>query len=297
MSNENLRKRLRAGLVRTGRVILGCVGPRNRERLHWLLVDALEISTPPAKVEIDVIETPRGRIHMCALNGLASWRASTLLSKEPETIEWIDSFGKSDVFWDIGANIGVYSLYAAIDRNVRVISFEPGAGNYALLNKNIELNRLGERVTALCVALSDQRGVGTLNMSTTEPGGALSNYGEAVDHEGNPFDPVFKQGALSWTIDLLIADENLAFPNHLKIDVDGIESKILKGGRSTLRDSRMQSVMIGVDESRIDELEAITQELSAAGFELASKRHAPMFDDGPFKSLFNCEYRRALATQ
>ena len=51
-------------------------------------------------------------------NSIIKWRVDTILSKEPETIEWIDSF-KSDskekiIFWDIGANIGLYSLYAAM---------------------------------------------------------------------------------------------------------------------------------------------------------------------------------------
>ena len=41
------------------------------------------------------------------------WRARTYLTKEPETINWIDGFKKNEVFFDVGANIGLYSIYAA----------------------------------------------------------------------------------------------------------------------------------------------------------------------------------------
>ena len=38
-----------------------------------------------------------------------------LLTKEPGTIAWIEGFTEDDVFWDVGANVGLYSLYAGID--------------------------------------------------------------------------------------------------------------------------------------------------------------------------------------
>jgi len=45
-------------------------------------------------------------------NTLCEWRAKTFSSKEPETLSWIDSFVKDSIFWDIGANIGLYSIYS-----------------------------------------------------------------------------------------------------------------------------------------------------------------------------------------
>ena len=72
-------------------------------------------------------------------NRTVSWRVTTFLTKEPETIEWIDTFAPGDVLFDIGANIGCYSIYAA-SRSVRVMAFEPESQNYALINQNIFLN-------------------------------------------------------------------------------------------------------------------------------------------------------------
>jgi len=46
------------------------------------------------------------------INNESGWRFKTLFEKEPETIDWINSFRKEDVFWDIGANVGIYSIWA-----------------------------------------------------------------------------------------------------------------------------------------------------------------------------------------
>ena len=49
-------------------------------------------------------------------NYLINWLVKDFYRKEPETIEWIDSFefsNKEIIFWDIGANLGLYSIYAA----------------------------------------------------------------------------------------------------------------------------------------------------------------------------------------
>ena len=66
-------------------------------------------------------------------------------SKEPETLEWIDNFNKKNkiIFWDIGANIGLYSVYAAATiENIEVISFEPSTSNLRILSRNISINNL-----------------------------------------------------------------------------------------------------------------------------------------------------------
>ena len=76
-------------------------------------------------------KTDFGTIKFFCLGKTPEWRARTLLTKEPETIEWINTFSDKDVFWDIGANVGVYTLYAAL-RNIAVLSFEPSPSNYYL---------------------------------------------------------------------------------------------------------------------------------------------------------------------
>ena len=81
-------------------------------------------------------------IHIGVSSELEKYRADTYATKEPETIEWMDRLFKSDeVMWDIGANIGLYSLYAARAKGLKVFAFEPESTNFARLNNNINLNQ------------------------------------------------------------------------------------------------------------------------------------------------------------
>ena len=66
-------------------------------------------------------------------------RVDRLLSKEPETIKWLNAFEKQSVFFDIGANIGIYSLYSAIKTGNDVYAFEPHSANYKNLLDSISI--------------------------------------------------------------------------------------------------------------------------------------------------------------
>ena len=95
------------------------------------------------------------------------FRAKTFESKEPETLKWIESFKPSDTFLDIGANIGIYSFFAA-KLNHKVISIEPDALNYALLNLNIRENNLSSKVKAYSIAMNDLKKFSYFNISSYE---------------------------------------------------------------------------------------------------------------------------------
>ena len=56
----------------------------------------------------------------CVPNQLNRFRVDTFATKEPETLEWIETIPQGSTFWDIGANIGLYSLYAARARGCSV---------------------------------------------------------------------------------------------------------------------------------------------------------------------------------
>ena len=82
-------------------------------------------------------------------NELINWRVETLFTKEPETLEWIDKFSNTDevVFWDIGANIGLYSIYAAKKHHrASIVAFEPSTSNLRVLSRNVSINNLDEQI-------------------------------------------------------------------------------------------------------------------------------------------------------
>lgn len=263
-------------------------------RARNILLDALAQDEASDQL-VETVRTARGNIAFACPSALTLWRARTLTTKEPETLEWIDSFSHGDTLWDVGANVGIYSLYAGISGTCRVLAFEPAAGNYYLLNRNIEINGLGDKVQAFCIAFNDRSVLDALNMQSTELGAALSGFSEAIDNFGARFIPKFRQGMVGYSIDEFIERFDPPFPNHLKIDVDGIEDKIVKGAVNTLRDGRLKSVSIELDSGRDDFVLSVTSVLQEAGLQLSAKRHAEMFESGTYKDIFNYQFRRVSA--
>ena len=107
-------------------------------------------------------------------------RAKTYSIKEPDTLDWLDSFEPGACFFDLGANIGQYSLYPAkkYGNGIRIYSFEPQCINYYLLNRNIHLNKLEETITSYCVAVSGEAGFSRLYIPRFIGGGNRSQFGK-----------------------------------------------------------------------------------------------------------------------
>lgn len=213
---------------------------------------------------------PAGTVRFYCPDPLPEQRARTFLTKEPETLAWIDGFERGDVLWDIGANVGSFSLYAAL-KQVRAIAFEPSAGNYYLLNRNIEINGMSDRITALCVALSDDTRLASFHMQTTQLGGALSSFSEAVDWQGRSYTAAFEQGMIGFDIDSFIEQFEPPFPAHIKIDVDGREDKVIAGASRTLRDPRLKSLLVELDGAREAYTADVIRQLDDAGLALDQK--------------------------
>jgi FkbM family methyltransferase len=235
--------------------------------------------------------TARGRLKFHCPNPLALWRAETLTTKEPDTIEWIDSFGANALLYDVGANVGLYSLYAALT-GARVIAFEPEAQNYALLNRNIHANALQEKVSALNVAAGDSTRISHLYLSRFEAAGALHNFDKPVDYNKQPFAPEFKQGVMGARIDDLIEKFDLPRPTHLKVDVDGCERAVIDGASNTLRDAGLRSVLIELNETLAADRE-IVGILEGYGFHVRSKLRSPLLTELTFPGVYNYVFEKA----
>lgn len=260
-----------------------CLLGRNfRRRFKSIVSEALGL----VDASIEVVHVDSKEVRLVCLNDVSRWRASVFYDKEPETIEWIDGFAAGDVLWDIGANVGHYSIYAGA-RGHQVLSFEPSAANYYVLNASLEKSQLSNTVKAFCLAFSDVSETGDLNMQTTDFGGALSSFNSEVGFDGRKIDTVYRQGMIGYSIDDFVARFTPTFPNHIKIDVDGIEDKIIQGAPETLRDQRLKSISIELDDARPDYTAAIIAEIERAGFVQAYKKHAAVFDNGPYGSIYN----------
>lgn len=231
-------------------------------------------------------------MHFSTPNRLTLWRVETVLHKEPDTIEWIESFARDDVFIDVGANVGMYSIWAARVAGARVIAFEPEAQNYALLCRNIALNELGDRAVAYCAAIADMPGFGLLHVSTVGPGHSCHSFGDAVDFKLEPRPFPFAQGSFSATLDELVANDVIPQPQHIKIDVDGFEHKVIAGARKTMADARCQSVLVEINRN-IPAHRAIVDEMGALGFSHSqAEADKSVRTDGLFEGCGNYVFRR-----
>jgi FkbM family methyltransferase len=220
------------------------------------------------------------------------WRVDTLFTKEPDTIEWIGSFAPGEVFIDIGANVGMYTIWAAKTRQVRVYAFEPESQNYALLHRNIVVNDLSQRVTAYCLALSDERRFSLLHLSDFSLGGSCHTFGEALDYRLEPRESRVAQGCISATLDELVAAGAAEQPQHIKIDVDGLEHKVLAGAHATLRDPRLRSVLVEIN-THLEPHRKLVADLRDLGFAYTDEQVArAMRTSGRFEGCANHVFRR-----
>jgi FkbM family methyltransferase len=209
-------------------------------------------------------------------NSVNRYRANSFFTKEPETIEWINRFPDGSIFWDIGANVGLYTCYSALVRNCRVFAFEPSVLNLELLALNINANRLNSSVTIIPLALSDKLSFSNLNMTSMELGGAKSTFQHVYGHDGQEMKILLKVPTIGLSMVEMVELLKIPQPDFIKIDVDGIEHVILGAGGSVLRGAK--EILVEINDDFHDQAEMSRRHLLDAGFRLVEKRHAVEFD-------------------
>ena len=199
-------------------------------------------------------------------NAITHYRWRTYDAKEPETLDWIDrSVRAGDTVFDVGANIGVYTLYAAHRQpTARVVAFEPEYANLHLLRDNLVANGLAERVTVYAVALSNRCGLSRLHLQSLAPGSALHTEArEPLERTlaGRPV--IWREGICAITLDEFCKETGIR-PDVVKIDVDGSERHVLEGADETLRWHGLRSLLIEMPEDPAERT-ACEQLLQRAG--------------------------------
>lgn len=217
-----------------------------------------------------VINLDRNKIYIFTPNQLCEFRADTFFSKEPETINWIDKYGKKSVLYDIGANIGLYSIYHSITNQSQSYAFEPSVFNLIQLTKNININKCKDLIYVISNPLSNVNSISEFNYSSSIEGGALSSFGVDFDFEGKKLTSELTLNKLGFSIDELIENKYLIKkPNLIKIDVDGIEHLILSGGGDNLRE--VKEILVEVDEKFDKQFNQVNDILNNSGFRLIKK--------------------------
>ena len=201
---------------------------------------------------------------------ISNFRAKTFSTKEPLTLKWIDGLTPGSVLWDIGANIGLYSIYAAKFKGIKVISFEPSVFNLELLVRNINLNLVSDLVSVIPLPLYKSSEVSQILLSSENIGAALNTFGEIYGQDGKDLMGIIKYNVLGLSADDLLIKLGINQPTNLKIDVDGIEHLILAGATKLL--ARVQSILVEVNDSFEDQAKGVSRVLTLSGFYLHEKQ-------------------------
>uniref|UniRef100_Q07L68 Methyltransferase FkbM family n=1 Tax=Rhodopseudomonas palustris (strain BisA53) TaxID=316055 RepID=Q07L68_RHOP5 len=212
-----------------------------------------------------VLERNGRRMQFECPNDLTYLRAEGTIRKEPGTIAWIDGFEEGSRFWDIGANIGSFTIYAAVMRGCKVTAFEPSAENYLVLNRNIVVNHMDRKVRALAAAVDERSSIAEMHMRESLPGAALHTFGTDIDYTGNSFKAAYFQGAIGLSIDDACEVFGLPVPHYIKIDVDGLERAVVAGGVKTFAQSDCRSVLVELDLNDASEVAHISGILEGCG--------------------------------
>jgi len=189
-----------------------------------------------------------------------------MFTKEPETIAWLNELPQSATFWDIGANVGIFSVYAAKTKLATVVAVEPSNLNLEFLFKNIQVNECQEKITIVPLAVSDSNKVDILYMSreNLKWGGAHNSAGSPITQSGTQMEnPVISKQLIA-SIDQLVATYHLPIPDFIKIDVDGLELQVLLGALNTLQ--KAKSVLIEVDLLNVNNIALVENILESNGF-------------------------------
>ncbi len=225
-------------------------------------------------------------------NKTVLWRVDTFFEKEPDTLTWIDSFKDNNkiIFWDIGANIGLYSIYGALrHQNIEVISFEPSTNNLRILSRNISINNLEEKIKINQFPLSDRVNEhATMNESEFIEGWSMGSFAYKHDFEGKTLNPKQKYKIFGTSVNFLLDNKILNMPHYIKIDVDGIEHQILKGANKYIHNTSIKSVLIEINENFKEQFDTVLKIMSNAKFEIKSKKPTgTFFKDNKYNKTFN----------
>jgi len=215
------------------------------------------------------LDYPDAEIWLYATTDVERKRRARSCAREPWTVSWLQEHVlPHQVLYDVGANVGTFSLIAAhrLEQHGTVVAFEPGYASFGRLCDNIVLNRSDKVVIPVPLPLASITELRWLSYRSLEPGQSR----HALSPSSKPKKKMdrYQQRVLAMRLDDLVSVFDLPRPNHMKVDVDGAELEVLQGAEQVLSDSSLETIMIEVDRTLTDAISGI---LAAHGFTLESR--------------------------
>ena len=243
---------------------------RGRLKNSLSTLDIIEqvLNEQKTAVELKKMIPTADNIILYTPNSTSKFRADTFFTKEPEVLDWINRFGGRGDLWDIGANVGLYSIFCAKKfPRTSVKAFEPSPFNLKLLSRNISANNVSSNIQIMPIALTRSSGFQELLFGSITEGGALNAFGVDFGYDGVKFEANTKISCWGASGDFLINSGIIKkIPTSIKIDVDGIEHYILSGMENILKSKECQSVYIEANRDFKKQYDGICNLLIECGF-------------------------------
>ena len=217
-------------------------------------------------------------------HGRLDWRVKSFFKEEPLIIEWIKSFSKKDIFFDVGANIGLYTL-AALTKGAKVYAAELDPKNVSILFENLYLNKFFDECILLPFALGEKNKIEKIFYRDFSEGDALQSIGKET---GLPtvFGNKFNTRQIVFQIDKIFDTFNLNQPNKIKIDVDGNERLVFEGGEKIISNCKE----LYIEDNNLESDEFVKNFLKLNNFTEIKKR--PINKPAANKIIFNRLYKK-----
>ena len=207
-------------------------------------------------------------------SSISAYRAKSFFTKEPDTLRWMNKYGgNKKILYDIGANMGIYSLYFSKRFNSISYVFEPSFMNLNLIQNNIKLNNLEKNIVIIPNPTFSKTAISKLYQLRRNAGDATTTF-----NDKNVFKDMLsksKEGdspsinkVLGLSIDNLVESKILKKPDLIKIDVDGNEIEVLKGCKNILSENRKISILIELRKNTYNSAKKI---LKQSSFKFISK--------------------------
>ncbi|OYR77212.1 hypothetical protein DJ84_21995 [Halorubrum ezzemoulense] len=216
------------------RVVHATGSQKRAKKIYWIIYN---FAGPNIKhVEVS---GAKAKFNIVSLSALRVVNAATGVER-PVIDDLIKSIEPGDVFYDIGANSGVYScLIADILSDGDIVAFEPYPPTVELLESNLEINEVD--ATVMDVALADGDGGSSMTLHSNKEAGAeehsLSRYSPNDNGVGS-VEVALREG------DSVVDDYDLPNPTVIKMDVEGAAPDALSGLERTIKQSNCRRIYV-----------------------------------------------------
>lgn len=233
-------------------------------------------STETGPAEHVLLDYPRTEIRLYVTSKMERLHRIRSCKKEPWTVRWLEEHVEpGQVVYDVGANVGTFTLVAAVARGAQVVAFEPGYANFARLCENIALNTCNDRVTAVPLPLAETTGLFRFHYSGVETG--QSRHRLSASGPQRKLAKRVDYAMCGMRLDDARAQFGFPAPSHIKLDVDGGELRVLQGAVETLRLPQLKTMLVEIEQALVSDVERLCADCGLSKVRAVSRGDAPEY--------------------